>query len=1395
MRRHPLSVSLALPGAAALVIACSGSDLTLPDQGLAAKIGIVRGDPQTAAAGTQLPDSLIVRVTDSKDRPVVGQQVGFAASAGAVVPATAATNADGRTGAIWVLGAAAGPQTVTATATGNGAPPGLAVTFHATATSAAPSRLDKTAGDAQTAPVGSPVATPPAVKVTDAGGNPVAGVPVTFAVTAGGGAVNPATSVNTDAAGVAAAISWTLGVVAGPNTLTATIPGPGITGNPATFTATGTPGDAGKLAMAQQPSATARSGVPFVQQPRIQVQDARGNPAQTAGIKVRVTIASGAGAGLSGLLEVLTDASGQATFTNLTLTGPQGIYTLAFSGQTASGATLGGVTSGAIGLGAGVAAQLAIVQQPGATPQSGALLSPQPVVQIQDAERNPLAQAGVLVTATLTGPGSLSGTKTQPTDATGKATFTDLVITGPIGQYSLSFTSATPVLVSGPSITMALGAGAPVKLILVTPPSASVANGQVFPQQPVLQTVDGAGNSAGAAGITVRVAIATGGGTLGGAPTAVTNASGVATFAGLSITGTAGVRQLTFSSTSPVLASATASVTVTAGAATQIAANSITTQSATAGAAVSAPPSVVVRDASLNPVAGVAVTFAVTAGGGVISPAASVTTNAGGIAGLTGWTLGPTPGANQVTATVTGLSGSPVVFNATGVAALAIPTASPLPAGEVTVAYTTTLTATGGTAPYTWAVTSGTLPAGLALAKNTGAITGKPTSAGTPPAFTITVTDAAKTSVAKAFTMTIAPAVLVTTASLPGGTVGVAYSQTLAASGGQPPYTWSVSAGSLPAGLAINAATGAIAGTPTAGGSFSFTIKVTDGLGGTSAKAYKVTIISAPTVTTTSLPNAELGAAYTAPLAGTGGTPPYSWSLAGGSSPLPSGLNLASTGVISGTPASPGTFTFTVQLTDAGSATATKALQIVVRAAVGITTLSLPNGAVGVAYSQPLAAANGQTPYAWSVISGSLPAGLLLNSASGIVSGTPTAAGGPFPFTIKVADALGGVDAKGYSIAIASAPVITTSSLPTGEAGLIYAGTTLGATGGQPPYAWGLQSGSLDGLTLNSGTGAISGTPSAAGTFQPTFKVTDANSASTTKTLSLVVRPPVTITTTSLPAGSVGTAYNQTVAATGGQTPYGWSASSGLPPGLALNGVTGAISGTPTTTAGSPFGFQIQVTDVLGGQASRNYSITIAAASTTTSVTSSDASAVFGEVLTFTATVSSGGGTPTGSVVFKDGGTCGSGGTLLDTKTLASGSATSIGIGTLAVATHAILACYSGSAAFGPSSNSLSQVVAKASTTTQITSDLSQATTTADALTVSFSVSAAAPGAGTPTGTVTVQLDQGGGGESCSNPLSVGSCTINAPIGAGSRTVTASYAGDANFGNSTSSPVAHTVTP
>ena len=123
-----------LPVLTALAAGCGGG-LVVPSEGAAAKIVIVKGDGQGAPVGAALPDSLVVRVTDSNDRPVQGQTVAFAVTAGGgtLTPPSATTNADGVAGARWTLGPAAGPQTATATAAGGGAPPNVSVAFNATA--------------------------------------------------------------------------------------------------------------------------------------------------------------------------------------------------------------------------------------------------------------------------------------------------------------------------------------------------------------------------------------------------------------------------------------------------------------------------------------------------------------------------------------------------------------------------------------------------------------------------------------------------------------------------------------------------------------------------------------------------------------------------------------------------------------------------------------------------------------------------------------------------------------------------------------------------------------------------------------------------------------------------------------------------------------------------------------------------------------------------------------------------------------------------------------------------------------------------------------------------------------------------------------------------------------
>jgi hypothetical protein len=222
-------------------------------------------------------------------------------------------------------------------------------------------------------------------------------------------------------------------------------------------------------------------------------------------------------------------------------------------------------------------------------------------------------------------------------------------------------------------------------------------------------------------------------------------------------------------------------------------------------------------------------------------------------------------------------------FNLVISASLTISTPVTLPIGSVGVPYSMSLVATGGSGGYQWKITSGTLPAGLALAASTGAISGTPAGSGTF-VFTVDVTDSAGHAASQQFSLTIASGIAVSTpAQLPSGSVGGAYSQTLTAVGGTPPYRWAVTSGTLPGGLALNPATGVISGTPLANGTFHFTVQVTDNTGATASLQFTLIIGSGLAITSSTLPSSPLGQAYpTITLAAAGGTQPYSWSITKG---------------------------------------------------------------------------------------------------------------------------------------------------------------------------------------------------------------------------------------------------------------------------------------------------------------------------------------------------------------------------------------------------------------------------------------------------------------------------------------------------------------------------------
>ena len=369
-------------------------------------------------------------------------------------------------------------------------------------------------------------------------------------------------------------------------------------------------------------------------------------------------------------------------------------------------------------------------------------------------------------------------------------------------------------------------------------------------------------------------------------------------------------------------------------------------------------------------------------------------------------------------------------------------TSSTLPGAQAGQSYVGTLAAQGGTLAYVWSVSSGQLPSGLHLAAATGVISGTPLAGGTF-SFTANVADsgspvqskAAGTSIAVA--ASAAASLVVTSSTLSTGQAGVAYAASLSASGGTPGYTWSISSGQLPSGLTMSAATGAISGTPTASGNFSFTASVKDSGNPVQAQSTATSIAVAAASATTlaisssTLPTGQAGVAYAGGLTASGGTLAYTWSISSGQ--LPAGLTLAATtGAISGTPNVSGAFNFSASVKDSGnpvqSQTAATSISVTPAAAttLAITSSALSAGQAGTAYAAGLTAVGGTLAYTWSISSGQLPSGLTLAATTGVISGTPNVSG-TFNFSASVKDSGSPVQSQtaATAITVATAPVIT----------------------------------------------------------------------------------------------------------------------------------------------------------------------------------------------------------------------------------------------------------------------------------------------------------------------------------------------------------------------------------
>ncbi|MBL8111495.1 MAG: putative Ig domain-containing protein, partial [Acidobacteria bacterium] len=482
--------------------------------------------------------------------------------------------------------------------------------------------------------------------------------------------------------------------------------------------------------------------------------------------------------------------------------------------------------------------------------------------------------------------------------------------------------------------------------------------------------------------------------------------------------------------------------------------------------------------------------------------------------------------------------------------------------------------------------TPSTLPTGLSLSAS-GVLSGVPTQTGM---FVVVVDAVDGNSCPGSVTVNLVIAcgtLTLTPQMLPSGVGGQVYPPvTLSATGGTAPLNFA-STTPLPQGLALNPQ-GVLAGTPAFAGTFPVGVLVTDANGCTGAQTYSLVVACGSLgVLPASVPAGVAGQAYAAvSFTSSGGAGSVSF---GTPSPLPAGISLSAQGVLGGTPSQTGTFPVQIVATDTAGCRGTVTVSLV----VSCQTLTVQPGAL------PPATANAvygpvqfSSPEALGTVAfttlSALPAGLTL-SPQGVLSGTPTQTG-VFPGGVKATDANGCSGSVATMVSVSCpAIVVAPSSLPGGVAGQAYAPVAFVATGGVGAITFSATAGLPPGMTL-SPQGVLSGTPIQTGAFAISVTATDANRCTGSVVATVTVAcGSVTIQPASLPPGRVGDAYAATISASGGVTPYSFTAT-GLPPGLSLS-TAGALTGTPGTAG--VFMVTVVATDAAGCQGFRTYPVRI----------------------------------------------------------------------------------------------------------------------------------------------------------------------------------------------------------
>ena len=1303
------------------------------------------------------------------------------------------------TGATCTADNAAGPWTVTGTDAGK---TGVA-TLTVNAASAASFGL--TNPGAQTAGV----AYNQTITALDAFGNVATSYSGTQTIAFSGAASSP----NATAPSYPASVSFAGGVGtasitlsdAASTTLTATQGS--LTGN-TTFTVN--PATPNKVVLSTEPPATGVAGVALTSF-TAKVEDSFGNVETGSNTGnndiINLTVATGPGTISSGASA--TAAGGAATFAS-TILDTAGTYTLTATDGTRS---IGTATSApATTISPAAPASVVFTAEPPATGTAGAALSSF-TVKVEDSFGNVEtgSNTGNNDTVNLTvatGPGSIAS-GASGTASGGVATFSSTVL-NTAGSYTFTATDGSRSIATATSTPATVISGAAAASFSLTNPGTQSA-GTAYNQ--TITALDPFGNVAtsytGSKTIAFSGAASSPNGTPPSYPASVNFSAGV------------GVASITLSNAASTTLTATqgsltgsATFTVTPGPGGLVFVQQPT--DVATGSAMSPAVTVQVQDAYANPIADSGASVALTPSSGSIASGASASTNGSGLATFNGITFTTAANAVTLTASSGGLNGSAASspFDVTNIVSVTNPGNQTDVSGSPITALPIVASDTSSTATLAYS-DSGTLPPGLTINAGSGQITGTPTTAGSY-SVTITATDNAGFSGQAAFTWTIANTVSVTNpgnqANVSGAAITPLANSASDSSAGATIASWSATG--LPVGLSINVSTGTITGTPTTACSCSVTLTATDSTGASGSTSLTWTITNTVSVTSPGNQTNVSGTAIS-PLAisanDSSSTSTLSYSDGG---TLPAGLSInTSTGVVSGTPTTAGSYSVTITVTDNASYSGSASFIWTITNMVAVTNPGDQTSNTGSAITplQIVASDSSSTATLSYSDGGTLPAGLSIDASSGLITGTPTTVG-TSSVTITATDNASYSGSASFSWTIDAAPVITSAAATTFTTGV--GGTFTVTTTGTPTPALSDSGATLpNGVSFHDngdGTATLQGTPAAgsAGTYP--FTITASSTAgSVNQSFSLVVQTAATTTSVASSANPSGYGKAVTLTATVDgnaalEVPGGTVTFTDTTSGSTVICADVAVAPVSSTTAAATCSYTPPAMDNNGGAftvvATYNgdavtYSPSTSATFTQTvlgfqftgiTLTFSANPAVYNTSVTMSASVTdpTHEGVPTGTVAFYD---------LTDNVTVCSGLVPSGVNNSVTCAytppvagnvggAHSIEDVYSGSSHYGASNDHVTLNVNGAGSTTLTAGASVNPAVAGKALNLTASVAGIGP---TPTGSVSFTVN--GAAAACSTgspkqPLGSGAASCKwTPSATGTYAIAFSYLGDANY--------------